>query len=247
MPNGNQGRSCAPWADMMIEHRSPTGEHMFLWDNVKAGSGPAQLVGAKRDGQLITLELQTKIGSATLVADLERHGLIVEAISKGSKPRLGIVGSHVRFSRFVEVAPGQFFPTRRDVDRLWEDGRPPTSGGSVELSNVQVNLPLEDKAFEVTFPPGTLVLDGIEKKAYRVADDGTWVPDLTIGVGSPAGQGAVPAPRQPARVAASVPGQTPTPSATEPTPWNYWAIAGLLLVGVAGLMLLVWRRRQVQA
>jgi hypothetical protein len=234
----------SPWMDLLIEFRGPQGIDLPLWEYVSSQNAPARLISACRQGALIVLELETKTAKRTLTADLERHGHIVEAVTRLHKPERGPAFTTAKIRQFVEYQPRKFFPTNMVLEAAGEDGSAPTILGSATISELRVNPELTDEVFSLPFPPGTRVRDFLAQKGYVVDNAGSWILDPTVRIGPDRGQQVTPTAIAQAKASVAPPPRGP--SGSEPWPWSNWLIALSSVVAIAAVGFLLWRWRHEQ-
>jgi hypothetical protein len=141
-------------------------------------------------------------------------------------PGQGQLVTQTQVTHFSEAVPSIFFPDGVTIKVTGSKGTVATS--TARFTNVVINAPLPASVFRLPFPPGILVLDGVQGKKYTTDGQGKPVPasveELPAGTALPAGV------------------IRRSETTYEAVGWSGWVLpASCLLVVVAGASL-VWRR-----
>lgn len=128
---------------------------------------------------------------------------------------------------FSEVLPGVFFPIR--VQGQSTDRGKKWSAFTARLTNIRINEPLPDDIFQVRYPPGIFLSDGIRGEVYQVDADGNAISESRP-------MGKVPPP--PLGVAQG----SGTETKNEATSWTRWILpVSLGLLAIAGMIAAIRR------
>ena len=163
--NNNMPYNCDPWNYGLLtvpgitKLRIPFKE---LVDHPECLLKSFTVTGAGLEKRFVFELNQPKADKLRVVIDPNR-GYLISEILHGQKGE-SVVHTVESFS---EPKPGIFFPKIVksrivDSDRNW----------IVTFSNVQVNEPLPDGAFDFRFLPGTIVMDQIQKEVFRANNQG---------------------------------------------------------------------------
>lgn len=134
------------------------------------------------------------------------------------------VRSEAQVSRFVEVAPGIYFPAETEKKYYQDDKL--SQHEVITFTEIQVNQPVPKSIFELPIPPNAKVLDAIEDREYKVDSNGrAFGPERSLPKGSP-----LPA------------GSAQAETATEPASFASWILYGLVCVLAIAGSAWYWRR-----
>ncbi len=143
--------------------------------------------------------------------------------------------------RFVEAAPGIYFPVEAETKFINNDKL--TQHDIVTFSDIRINQPLPAGIFELPIPPNTKVLDAIQDREYEVDASGKeFGPSRPLAKGMPglAGKSGQP----PGNLAAPAPiAQGATTK--EPEPVTRWILYGLLIL--LAIAAGIWYVRRLRA
>lgn len=144
-------------------------------------------------------------------------------------PKLVKVRSEAHVSRFLEVAPGVYFPAETEKKYYKDDKL--AQHDVITFSEIQANQPLSPNIFELPIPANAKVLDAIEDREYQVDSQGRPIgPERSLPQGLPL----------PAGVAQA---ETTAESASA----TRWILYGLLCVLAIAGSAWYWRRLRASA
>lgn len=166
---------CDVWREMLVDFQGPDGPQCDFDRYIELAKSPPRAKRERLEGrECIRLDLDFEMSSGTKIHSTLWHDpsynyfVTKKVVDVGSEHR-----NEVEIAKFVEFAPGIFFPTEAHY-RTFRKGKL-TGGRLSTLSEVRVNQPIPDSQFLLpAIPRGTVLHDRIKGTAYPV--DESWRP-----------------------------------------------------------------------
>jgi hypothetical protein len=166
--------SCDVWSQMLMQFHAAGQSRSRSLDEVLANAlAPPQVTRVHENGQeYVEIDAIIARNGGTdahmqLLFD-PRVNYLVKREVLGPRSRTRAV---FEVQDFSEPFPGVFMPVAASA-RTITDGRE-DSRLEIKLSNIRINQPVPPERFDLKMPAGTLVLDRIRHKQYKVGADGS--------------------------------------------------------------------------
>ncbi len=187
-------------------------------------------------------EIASTINKYELWYDVDKNGVIYKKIKDtiSDEPYASIHGEET-VDEYVEPLPGLFLPKKislhsRAYMKTSNEIRQ-KAHGVMTFENYQINPDLPDSLFQLTFPPGAQVFDEVNKKIWKVLDDGSLAPLKKDGQEVTMNQAEL-------SYATNDPRSLLGPTRAEPGSGGLWFILGGLALLLLAVGYWLWQKRR---